>query len=113
MDFQEDYPFNELYKGMIIKKIEEDTLHLLIPVGNENVTKLSNLADGYQLQAILLFEDPSKENGLRIDAEPSRWYSFKEKGTMVLLYVICSFNVKAQPGPQYRRMKVVKVGGGM
>ena len=127
MDFQEDYPFNELCKGMVMKKIEEDTLHLLIPVGNRNVTKLSNLADGYQLQAILLFGDPSKENGLRIDVEPSRWYSFKEeegnidcsfslvlppknRPWMVLLYVVCSFNVKAQPGPQYRRMKVVKVG---
>lgn len=78
--FQEDFPFNKLCTGAIKTKIEKETLYLQVEVGNSSVKKLSNIAAGYELEAILIFGDPSKERGLRIESERSRLYTFKEKG---------------------------------
>jgi hypothetical protein len=128
MEFQEDYPLQKLWTGLVSKQINNGTLNLSVPVGKLHVIKHSKLATSYELHAILIFGDPSKERGMRIDVERSREYTFTEKGEvdcsfslvlppknrpwMVLLHIGCKFNVSIQPGPKYFGMKVVMVGGG-
>jgi hypothetical protein len=131
-EFQQEYPFEKLCGGRITLKEEKGALYIHIPVGDLYVKKQSDIVNGYHLEAILLFGDPGKEGGLRIETERSPSYYFEEEGRkaetkdcffslilppkrhpwMVLLYIECELERSTPPSPTNCRMKVIKVGGG-
>jgi hypothetical protein len=126
MVFQEDYKIHNLFTGGIKKKIVRGSLELHVGVGSLNVLPPSRLAEGYQLNAILLYGDPARDRGIKIETEESRIYSFDEKGDfdcdlslilpaknrpwMVLLHIGCKLKGKLPVGPRYYAMMVVTTG---
>lgn len=124
--FQEDYPIHKLFVGHVHKQIVRGSLQLSIGVGSLNVYPPSPVATGYQLHAILLYGDPSKDRGIKIETEESRIFSFKEKGHiecplslvlpaknkpwMLLLYIGCKMRDSLPAGPRYHAMMVVTAG---
>lgn len=124
--FQEDYPIYKLFTGHVYKKIVQDTLYLDIGVGKGNVHPPGRRAASYQLHAIMLYGDPSKERGIRIETEESITYTFREEETlrcklslvlppknrpwMVLLHIACKLDVPLAAGSKYHAMMVVKAG---
>ena len=123
---EEEYPIHKLFTGSVYLQIERGSIQLQVGVGSLNVKAPSVKAEGYQLHAILLYCDPSKERGIKIETDESRIYSFKEKGDltcqlslvlparnrpwMVLLYIGCKMIDKLPAGPRYHAMWVVKAG---
>ena len=116
-----------MYKGGISKQIVKGCLELHVSVGNLHVKKLSVKATSYQLHAILLYGDPSKDRGIKIETDESRTYTFKEEGEVdchlqlvlpknrhwvVLLYIGCKLSVPIPAGSKYHAMIVVTTGGG-
>lgn len=127
LDFQDDYPFEDLAPGLLQMTIDRGLLHLHLPVGNLNVKRHSQHATGYYVEAILLFGDPAKTHTLRIDSAESRIYTFEEEGQvpcdlsiqlpekqpwMVLLKVSCTGRY-VEDIAKYKALKVVKVGKGV
>jgi hypothetical protein len=128
LDFHEDHPFHKLCKGGIMKWIEKDTLYVKVEAGDGNMIMPSKMADTYEFHAILLFGDPSTDNGLRVDVERSEMFRFDadkvidfqfnfvlpppRQPWMVLLHIGCRLNLPTRPSPIYYRMKVIKAGGG-
>jgi hypothetical protein len=124
--FQEDYPIHKLFTGYVHKQIAGGSLQLSIGVGSLNMHPPSPKAGSYQLHAILLYGDPSKDRGIKIETDESRTYSFKEKGDiqcplslvlppknrpwMVLLHIGCKLNIPLPAGPKYHAMMVVMTG---
>lgn len=121
-----EYPIHKLFKGSVYPKIERGSIQLQIDVGGPNVTPPSRHAVGYRLTGILLYGDPSKDHGIRIETEESETYSFTEKKEidcklslvlpaknrpwMVLLHIGCKMNDSLPAGPRYHAMWVVKAG---
>lgn len=121
-----EYPIHKLFKGHVYPKIERGCLQLQVGVGGPNVKAPSRHAAGYRLTAILLYGDPSKERGIKIETEESDLYSFQEKSLVewkvsmvlpaknrpwvVLLYIGCKMRDSLPAGPRYHAMWVVKAG---
>jgi hypothetical protein len=126
IQFQEDYPIYKLFTGRVYPTIARGSLLLDIGVGNLNVHSPGSKAASYQLHAILLYGDPAKERGIKIETDESRTYLYKEKGDlscqlslilpaknrswMVLLYIGSKLSVPLAAGPRYQAMMVVKTG---
>jgi hypothetical protein len=124
--FQEDYPIYKLFKGHIHKQIVKGALQLSIGVGSLNMRPPAATAESYQLHAIMLYGDPSRERGIKIETDESRTYLFKEKDEIecplslilpaknkpwvVLLHISCKLNLAVPAGPKYHAMKVVMAG---
>jgi hypothetical protein len=124
--FQEDHPIHKLFSGAVRFSIEEKSIKLKISVGRANVNPPSRKASGYQLDAILLHGDPSKNKGTKIKTAGSRLYSFDEQGEiycelmlpfppgkqpwLVLLHIGCTMNDGLPAGPRYHAMWAVKAG---
>ncbi|NII26925.1 hypothetical protein HB364_17680 [Pseudoflavitalea sp. X16] len=124
--FQEEHPIHKLFKGAVYPKIERGSIQLQIGVGGPNVKAPSRYAAGYRFTAILLYGDPSKDRGIRIETGESETYSFKEKNHVdcklslvlpaknrpwtVLLHIGCKMTDSLPAGPRYHAMWVVKAG---
>lgn len=124
--FQEGYPIHKLFTGHVYPKIERGSIQLQIGVGDLYVKAPSRHAAGYRLTAILLYGDPSKDRGIKIETEESQIYSFKEKKQedcklslvlpaknrpwVVLLHIGCKMRDGLYAGPRYHAMWVVKAG---
>lgn len=121
--FQEDYPIHKLFTGHVYKQIVRGSIQLHIGVGGPNVHAPSRTAESYQLHAIMLYGDPSKDRGIRIETDESKTYLFKEKehidcylslvlppknrAWMVLLHISSKLNVPIAAGSKYHAMMVV------
>lgn len=126
IQFQEDYPIYDLFRGHVHKQVVKGSLQLSIGVGSQNVHAPSRVAESYYLHAIMLYGDPSKDRGIKIETDESRAYSFQEKGElecpfsfvlpaknrpwMVLLYLGCKMKDRLPAGPRYHAMMVVATG---
>jgi hypothetical protein len=128
VEFQENYPVHRLYKGGISKQLVKGCLELHVPVGDEHMKRWSRTAVSYQLHAILLYGDPAKERGIRIETDESRTYHFgegkkmdchlrlvlppKNRPWMALLYMGCKLSLPFPAGSKYHAMIVLKTSGG-
>lgn len=124
--FQEDYPINRFFTGMVQKEIVNGCLQLSIEVGSLNIKRHTKDAVTYQLHAIMLYGDPSKERGIKIETDESRTYSYDEEGAidcelslvlppknrpwMVLLHIGTQFRVSFPAAFKYHAMMVVATG---
>lgn len=127
LDFQDDYPLSDLFKGLVNPREEKGILTLHMSVGDVNVKRHSNHATGYFIEFILLFGDPAAAHELRVDSSESRTYTFGEgnfidcdlsiqlpekQPWMVLLKISCTGRY-IEDVAKYRALKVVKVGKGV
>ena len=125
--FQEKYPTWKIFRGMIYKKLVRNTLELRIGVGFANVLAPTSSAESYQLHVILLYGQPGKTGGIRIETEESPIYHFKEKQElfweptvilpgknkpwMVMLYIGCKMTMGVPTPGRYKVLEVVETGG--
>jgi hypothetical protein len=128
IEFQEDYPIHRLYRGDIKKQIIKGCLDLHIDVGSLHVIKQNAALVSYQLHAILLYGDPSKDRDIRIETDESRIYTFgeeekmdchlqlvlppKKRPWMALLYIGCKLSLPFPAGSKYHAMMVLMTSGG-
>jgi hypothetical protein len=122
-DFQQKHPLEQLLLQPISLHITNGEVVLTVPAGKHAVKRNSQLVSGYYFEAILLYRDVSKENGVLIDSVESKLYDFNDKGScvlrlkipvrkvpwMVLLKVSCMEGNELAVHPRHYGMKVVKV----
>lgn len=125
IEFQENYPVHKLFKGLVTPKIDRGSIHLRFDAGI-SVRRLSPHAESYRFTAILLYGDPAKDRGIKIETEESPTYSFDNKKPidcelsltlparnrpwMVLMHISCKLIRGMYTGPRYFAMWVVEAG---
>lgn len=125
-DFQQPRLDKLLYAQIAVNR-QGDEIMISFPIGPYAMEPKSSLVTDYYFEAILLYGDVTKENGLRIDSVISPLYPFKNtpettcvltlqlSGTtypwMVLLKASCQ--EQDRPSVHYKHfgMRVVMVGG--
>lgn len=128
LKFQENHPIYKFYTGYISAKVKESSIHLDIEVGDRFIKRHTRSATGYQLKAILLYGDPSKERGIKIETDESHTYLFgdveratcklsfvlpsRNRPWIVLLHIGCTMDKHGDAGPKYQALVVVKTGQG-
>ena len=126
-DLQPDRPLGEILKRSYSLIEKNGELTIRIPIEKETVKRHTKLVTDYYFDAVLLYGDPSKKNGLRIESETSRLYPaggkletecslsiilpVKKTPWMVLLKLSCLEGNEPAIHPRHYGMKVVKVGG--
>jgi hypothetical protein len=124
--FQEDFPINRFFTGIVQKQMINGSLQLNIEVGRHNIKRHSKDAVTYQLHAIMLYGDPAKERGIKIETDESRTYSYDEEGNIdcqlslvlppknrpwiVLLHIGTKFRVSFRAEAKFHAMMVVATG---
>jgi hypothetical protein len=124
--FQESCDISDFFMGPVFPTIGPGGIKLKIGVGFGNVRPPGKVAVAYRVTGILLYGDPAKDQGIKIETDESDWYSFdtkeavdcdlslskppKNKPWAVLVYIMCKMRDKVPPGPKYHALWAVKAG---
>jgi hypothetical protein len=127
-DVQPKRPFGSLMTANYDVWVKEQEVIINIHVKQDVVQKRNKLITHFYFDAIILYGDMTKENGLRIDADTSPFYPYENTPAvdcklsvslparklpwMVLLKVTCQELNRQSVHPRHFGMKVVAVGGG-
>ena len=125
-DFQADHPFDNLLRVPYRCQEKNGNIELQIKLIPEAVKQNSPLVSEYYFDLVLLYGDPSKDGGLRVETDTSPNYSYalsKEKTCklsvtlpgrdqpwMVMLKVSAMEGNELAHHPRHYGMKVVKIG---
>lgn len=122
-EIQRDYPLHALLVVPYEIVIEDSTCRIEIEVDEKCVKKQNRLATHFYFEAILLYGDLEKENGLRTEHTESKLYAFGKEPKelcelrlslpdsgewIVLLKVSCLEGNELAVHPKHYGMKVVK-----
>ena len=127
-ELQPDHPLTELLRGNYSATEKNEEVMIRIRIDKNTVRRHNKLVTDYYFEAILLYGDPARKNGLRVESETSPLYPAicesetecilrivlpaKKTPWMVLLKLSCLEGNEPAGHPRHYGMRVVKVGGG-
>lgn len=102
LEFQPSYPWKKMYHG--VYKVEETDKQVIIDLSLEvpDVETQSGMATNYYFEAILVYGNPQKENGLKAYHEESVLYSYGKA------YNNCKLTIDLPKGKE-TRMIILKL----
>jgi hypothetical protein len=125
-ELQPYHPLSNLLQGHCYVRTDNNILTISIPVDEDTVKQQNKIVSGFYFEAILLYGDPGKNKGLKLESEISPLYTFNEKTNtecllrlslpvkktpwMALLKVSCLEGNTLASHPRHYGMKVVKTG---
>jgi hypothetical protein len=74
IDCQREHPFEEMVRVPYTVVVDKKTARIEIPIEKEGIRHLSPIVTDYYFEAILLYGDAGKENGLRTESVDSPLY---------------------------------------
>jgi hypothetical protein len=123
-DFQEVHPLEALLQVQYRCREKEGVVQVHIPIQRGGVKKHNQLVTEYYFDLVLLYGDPTKEDGLRVDSITSQPYSYaltekstcelslplpeKEQPWMLMLKVSSQEGNELAHHPRHYGMKVVE-----
>lgn len=127
IQFQEDYRIDRLYSGMVTSAIEKGTIHIRVGYGQATIKQHIKRNECYQFTAIMLYGDPMKERGIKIETDETPIFYFKDhpvheycylslilpakkRPWIVLIHLACKMEKRIYAGSKYHAMWVVTVG---
>jgi hypothetical protein len=78
-DLQPYNPITDLLKNDYSVHRNNDKLTIKIPINKDTIQRHNKIVTSYFFEAILLWGDPAKEKGLRIESEVSPLYDYESK----------------------------------
>lgn len=125
-DLQDDYPLEGLLQAPYEVKVGKGSIEVSVTIDRYTVKRHNSLVSHYYFDAVLVWGDPTKEKGLRVDSTTSPLYPIgegrksscslllelpkKEAPWMVLLKVSCLEGNELAVHPRHYGMRVVAVG---